>query len=236
MSKLNSLKTSNNKLVFWSERIKNIEESPKPILLVASLTGRCNWNCDFCYLRDQKTEDLDYDKLINFIDSLPIVGIELTGGEPTLYKKINELIEHCHKKGIKLGMTTNGSMITDQMRVSGKCPITEDNIEKFEWIRISINKYHKERITPTWSINKPYLGFNLIFHKGLEAGLSLMFLKKFIKENECARYLRIALDRNSDEITEEAYNNYLKHYQGKVDKIHFRPKTPNEFYMGWKSL
>ena len=86
-----------------------------------SLTERCNFNCVYC-VYDQEIEYtppekcFTHDELIHITKLFIKAGvskIRLTGGEPTIYKRLSHFIEEIGSTpGIKkLGMTTNGFML-----------------------------------------------------------------------------------------------------------------------------
>jgi len=222
-----NLFTNQKKLCYWSERIKNIEKDPKPISLVVALTGRCNWSCDYCYLGDQQPKDLDYDKLTDFIYHLWLKGglksIEITGGEPTLYKKLDNLIKGCYHLGLKIGITTNGSYLHKL-----------ENLDKFDWIRISISEYYDKKEFPDFSFipDNVYLGFNLIFHKDIQNDFSFSYLRDFLDYNPNAKYMRISLDRDCSVVTSSFYNRAVKQYENRDYRIKFRPQIKTETYEG----
>lgn len=225
-----NLFTNEQKLCYWSERLKNIEENPRPISLVVGLTGRCNWKCEFCYLGDQKPLDLNYNKLINFLDYLRNAGlksIEITGGEPTLYKNLEKLVEVCHDTfKLKIGMTTNGSFLEQS--------VSYEVLKYFDWIRVSINNYYDHKEIPNFDYipDNVYLGFNLIFHKKIQFDFSFSFLTEFLDKNPNAKYLRVALDRDCGDITSSHYDKIMNQYNNRDQRIKFRPKPIMQMYEG----
>jgi radical SAM protein with 4Fe4S-binding SPASM domain len=90
-----------------------------------NLTDRCNLACTHCYSRsapDSPTAgELSTTEALAFIDDLAAAGIPLvifTGGEPLVRPDIWQLAEHCREVGIKTALSTNGTLITDE--VAGK--------------------------------------------------------------------------------------------------------------------
>ena len=76
-------------------------------------TGACNFNCDYCYNKTLKqAEDKVFDKQIlpkllerkDFVDH-----IILSGGEPTIDKDFDYMVDTLHNNGFKIGVHTNGS-------------------------------------------------------------------------------------------------------------------------------
>lgn len=91
-----------------------------PLMLFVKVTFTCNCNCPHCSV--DSTKDFDPHELTTaewkaFIDEaarLNIFTITFTGGEPTLRPDLEELIQHCVKRGITPNVDTNGSMLTPE--------------------------------------------------------------------------------------------------------------------------
>lgn len=134
-----SITSNEAKLYKHLDSLKNIQDGfPSPVLLHLSLTNKCNANCiHCCFSGRDKSLELEYDYAVNVINSfisLGIKSVELTGGgEPTMYKKINDILYFLKISNIKIGMNTNAYNI--------------DNIEDirlFEWIRVAMNVYDND--------------------------------------------------------------------------------------------
>ncbi|MBC8310122.1 MAG: GTP 3',8-cyclase MoaA [Planctomycetes bacterium] len=87
-----------------------------------SVTDRCNFRCVYCMAPDVKyipkmqllTLD-EYIRVIQIALSLGIEKLRITGGEPTLYPHLDELLKEVGKMGLKdIALTTNGSRIRGQ--------------------------------------------------------------------------------------------------------------------------
>ena len=87
-----------------------------------SITDRCNFRCVYCmepdvkYLPKMQLLTLDeYVRVIKVAMSLGMNKLRITGGEPTLYPHLDELLEQVGKLGLKdIALTTNGSNIKNQ--------------------------------------------------------------------------------------------------------------------------
>ena len=84
-----------------------------------NLTDRCNLSCAHCYNRSgpgcQTEGELSTAEALGLIDDLAEMGIPLilfTGGEPLMREDIWELARHAKNKGIKMAISTNGTLIT----------------------------------------------------------------------------------------------------------------------------
>lgn len=73
----------------------------------------CNYSCSYCHPSSHNGNLwLEYDSLVNFIDEVSkekYVIIVLSGGEPTLYPRIDDILKHLRRELIYLTITTNGS-------------------------------------------------------------------------------------------------------------------------------
>ncbi|KJV06246.1 radical SAM protein [Methylocucumis oryzae] len=90
----------------------------KPVVIYGIVNERCNYKCRYCeYWRLPKYQDeLSIqewkDALTSLHDYIGSFHIEFSGGEPFIKKDFIELLEFCHHKGLKWGVTTNGSGLT----------------------------------------------------------------------------------------------------------------------------
>jgi len=102
-----------------------------------SVTHNCQLNCLFCH--QEGIEDhwkpiyMDipfFEKLINSFKKLKGKEINLTGGEPTLHPRINDLIDIAADSQHKLALCTNGLRLD---RVLG-------NLKKIDQIKLSVHE------------------------------------------------------------------------------------------------
>ncbi|GAB6286419.1 MAG: 12,18-didecarboxysiroheme deacetylase [Methanoregula sp.] len=84
-----------------------------------NLTDRCNLRCIHCYGKSgpgHTTEgELTTAEALTVIDDLADMGVPLilfTGGEPLLREDIWELTRHAGSRGLKMALSTNGTLIT----------------------------------------------------------------------------------------------------------------------------
>ncbi len=104
---------------------------------IYEITPRCNSNCLYCY--NVWKEDKDYpqgelaftqikelfEKVLTEISPL---GITLTGGEPLLHPDIFEVARYFQERNIKLGLATNGILLTDEVTKR----LIENGVDYFE--------------------------------------------------------------------------------------------------------
>lgn len=149
-----------------------------PQSLQISLTNKCNLKCSFCSVagRDRDLE-WDHEALKDAIFSFVKCGIgtvELTGtGEPTLYLRLPDLVTHCLKYDLKLGLITNGIKLKD---------VPRETLEKFTWIRVSLTTLDYVDGLDLPELKKPVLGFSYIVgQKDMLFGSAIHTLEKISK-------------------------------------------------------
>lgn len=115
-----------NKILFYTEtqmqdnnifnKIDKISKRINLKIAYVHLTQRCNLNCKYCYDKKNinKWSELNIQKWFTIIDKLKNAGIEklvFTGGEPLLYKNIENIIDYAHKKRFYIELLSNGTLL-----------------------------------------------------------------------------------------------------------------------------
>lgn len=89
-----------------------------PYRMDLAITYRCNNNCSHCYnARSRKYPELsleEWQAVIDRVWDLRIPHLVFTGGEPTLYPHLIELIAYAEQKGLITGLNTNGRKLADK--------------------------------------------------------------------------------------------------------------------------
>jgi radical SAM protein with 4Fe4S-binding SPASM domain len=87
-----------------------------------NLTDRCNLSCTHCYSRSgpgRTTEgELTTAEALAVIDDLAGMGVPLilfTGGEPLVREDLWDLACHARGRGLKMALSTNGTLITPEV-------------------------------------------------------------------------------------------------------------------------
>jgi MoaA/NifB/PqqE/SkfB family radical SAM enzyme len=80
-------------------------------------SGRCNLECPFCKIWDKVDPTLPEEVMFRIVrEAKELSGtgfhISLSGGEPTIYRPLYEILELCQKLGVNFGFTTNGLALT----------------------------------------------------------------------------------------------------------------------------
>lgn len=89
-----------------------------PYRMDLALTYRCNNDCSHCYnARSRLFPEMTPERWKRVIDRLWEIGIPhivFTGGEPTLFGELPELIAYAQEKGQLTGLNTNGRRLSDR--------------------------------------------------------------------------------------------------------------------------
>lgn len=154
-------------------------EVPGPILTHIMPTGRCQHVCGYCSVSTRDTSlSLPFSTITGYLDILCPLNLKAVilsgGGNPILYKcketgkDLNDVIDECHKRGLEVGLITNGMPLKEHPdgRKSWKT-IRPETLDKCTWIRISMSGLdhpEKEVFVPDLDQTKTTLGFSYIFH------------------------------------------------------------------------
>ncbi|MHB8164502.1 MAG: radical SAM protein [Methanoregula sp.] len=87
-----------------------------------NLTDRCNLSCTHCYNKSgpgrSTVGELTTEEAMRVIDDLAGMGVPLilfSGGEPLLREDIWDLARHARSRGLKMALSTNGTLITPEV-------------------------------------------------------------------------------------------------------------------------
>lgn len=136
---MDDFKIDSHKLIYHVERLNSWQKGEiiAPIYLEISPSGSCNHRCIFCALdyRGYKPQFLDTKTLKNSLKIAAECGVKSVmyagEGEPFLHKDIIEIINFTKKSGLDAAVTTNGTLLSDE--------IIKNCLESLSWIRISFN-------------------------------------------------------------------------------------------------
>ncbi len=96
------------------ERAKNASEYSQLMRCEVILTDSCNFKCPYCRgVRDDIKGTISLEKAKHIVDLWTkdnLKNIRFSGGEPTVYKHIVELVSYTKSKGVeRIAISTNGS-------------------------------------------------------------------------------------------------------------------------------
>ena len=94
----------------------------KPNIINFHITDACNYTCKHCFA-DFKMKDLPLKDAKKVIDSIETFfreneidngRINIAGGEPLMYRHLDEIIDYIAEKNIKVSIITNGARLTEE--------------------------------------------------------------------------------------------------------------------------
>jgi len=136
-----------------------------PLQVDLNLTNRCNLNCSYCYAsaneRIKINEELKTEELFNLLEEFSEIGILkvlFSGGEPLLRKDIEEIILLSRNFPFAIILTTNGTLISEEIaKVIKKAKISLVNVS-LEGLRAEIHN----KIRGKNSFNKVLKGIEIL--------------------------------------------------------------------------
>ncbi|MBQ9735601.1 MAG: viperin family antiviral radical SAM protein [Clostridia bacterium] len=94
----------------------------KPNVINFHITDACNYSCRYCFA-NFKMQDLPLADAKRVVDSIVTYfrengiadgRINIAGGEPLLYRRLDAVIDYIVEKGVKVSIITNGSRLTEE--------------------------------------------------------------------------------------------------------------------------
>lgn len=122
---------------------------PKQIYL--HLTYHCNLACEYCYQKEKlnRNDEMSLGQWKQVIDDLKAIStprIHLTGGEPTLYKDFDAIVDYIHAMGMEIELLTNGTTLhkikKETLKKLYAVTISLDSIGNAKTHRVNSEKYN----------------------------------------------------------------------------------------------
>lgn len=95
------------------------KDLPPIRMLVLTLTGRCNFKCQYCYASEQEQVDMERETALSAVKMAGESGerflLQFSGGEPLLqFPLIREIVTFVeeHRLNVQLQIQTNGALLT----------------------------------------------------------------------------------------------------------------------------
>lgn len=82
------------------------------------ITRRCNLNCIHCQIDKSTYQEPALNRLKKLIQELSLLQVgklKITGGEPLLYKNIQDIISYATENGLEIDITSNGTLINEKV-------------------------------------------------------------------------------------------------------------------------
>jgi len=140
------------------------------------ITSRCNLHCRHCLWYKSPIAELKYDKIrVTLIDFKKLGGfiINITGGEPLLYKDILRVLKLCRELDFQITISTNGLLINESLINSFK----EFRVAK---VIVSLDGYKKshEYLRGKNTFNRTVNNIELLVKNNIETSIRMMYYKK----------------------------------------------------------
>lgn len=102
-----------NRFYYYYRAMKwKLFRDKSPIVAAIKITQRCNLHCKHCTWSNKIIKDLSFAEWKSIIDDLyqkGVTTIVIEGGEPTLYRDIEKVMEYMKFKGLFMIFITNGT-------------------------------------------------------------------------------------------------------------------------------
>ncbi len=154
----------------------------KILKLIWHLTNRCNYSCSYCYVKVNRFEnDLPTEQMLAIADTINdarVATVQLTGGEVLLRPDFLAIVGRLSSE-IKLGVATNGSLLTDR--------IVRALADREAFISISIDHFRHEQnvITRIGADTEALLAtVRRLVDAGLKVGVSTVVTRANVQDIE----------------------------------------------------
>lgn len=192
------------------------------------ITNQCNLRCSHCgnTSRAKLDNELSKEECFRFIDEcahLKVFILNISGGEPFMRKDWFEILSYARKKDIEIGITTNGTLITEEIAKKIK------ELEPFN-VHISldgIGKVHDEFRNKKGVYDSVLKTIELFRKHKIPFGLTTSITKKNFSD----------LDNVKDFIKENRINSWNLYYALPVGCLKQADSvSPEEFYRFAKKI
>lgn len=205
----------------------------------------CNFKCPFCHnsslvLKDSNLNEIKKEEIFEYLKSRKnmIDAVCISGGEPTLYKGLFELIDDVKKIGFLVKLDTNGSnyeilkQLIDNKKIdyvamdvkNGKgsyldtIGLDKSNINCFNNVLKSIDFLKKSNIDyefRTTLVEEFHKEEDICELKELVNGAKKLYLQKFVDRGTCIK-------NNLHEVSYEKALKYKKILEEEVQEVNLR--------------
>ena len=168
-----------------------------------SVTDRCNFRCTYClepgvkFLPKQELLHLDeYIRIIDACISRGVRTLRITGGEPTLYPQLDDLIRQAGMMGLDdMAMTTNGwSLDPDRAR-----RWIETGLRRLTFSLDTLQEDRMKRITRSrTSVKRVLESIDIARQAGFPRPKINMVVMRSINADEVADFAQLARDHDLD--------------------------------------
>lgn len=154
--------------------------SDKKPVVVWNCTRRCNLKCRHCYSESQNIaydHEMSTDEALTFIDDLASYKIPVllfSGGEPLVRPDLLQLISHARNNGIRCVISTNGTMINEDMATKlGKAGLSYVGVS-LDGLSAKHDEFRQVQGAFDWAIR----GIRYCRQAGIKVGLRFTITKE----------------------------------------------------------
>ncbi|MDP6627450.1 MAG: radical SAM protein [Methanopyri archaeon] len=125
----------------WAIFKSHIFDTKTPVSVVLMSNDSCNLKCKYCAIWKTKRRQMTTKELLDLVDELADMGcvrISIFGGEPLVRDDIGQIVDHIHKRGINVGLGSNGILVPkkiDQLKDLDHLHISLDGPEEYHDIQ-----------------------------------------------------------------------------------------------------
>jgi organic radical activating enzyme len=142
----NSFRPGISKLIHHQNHLSKLEkrEIVGPLHVSVFPNNFCQLDCEYCCFKKtaRNNEELsltDFSIAVDVLTKYGLKALELSGGgDPLLWSYFKEAVYYAYDKGLKLSLVTNGIALRS---------IPQETLEKFTWIRPSVQSANYARKT-----------------------------------------------------------------------------------------
>lgn len=212
--------------------------------------GNCNLDCNYCSVANRTlTAHIPFEVIQDYVVKLKTKGLKAViltgGGEPTLYKQFNQLVQWLkYDSNLSVALITNGT--TSRL-------IEEKTWKSFSWVRVSINIFDnwesKIKLPIEQLDNKCIVGCSFVHTDESQEVLKKISKKADELESKYVRFLpnctpqneellkaHSRLDQILSDFKDSRFFHQFKIHEGPNDHIchqsYFRPYLSEEIYDG----
>lgn len=193
-------------------QIKN-REMPSPRTAIVYPTYVCNQNCTWCEYNAENAEHHNimpkdqFRRLIADLVDLGVKGIEFCGGgEPTLHPILPEIIRDLHRRGIGIGLLTNGTKLYGEL--------AEVLVDFGSYVRIGFDGATEETVHRVKRPRSPEARFDAVCRN-----LKTMVEMRDARKTKCRISMKVVVDRENYHEVEQCVHLAI---ELKADSVQFK--------------
>lgn len=156
--------------------------------------GACNLKCPYCSVTHRDTHQrIALPVVKRYVEDLQSRGLKAViltgGGEPTIYKHFNELVQWIKGRGLQVALITNGTQAQRVEAATWAC---------FSWVRVSLNVFPgwEQKIRIPFHLLSPdcTVGCSMVYGRAHDHDLTKLRTASQVATANGAAYVRVLPD------------------------------------------